>query len=217
MNKIIFLTILYLSFFSCKKSYAREVFVEAFSFRSSADSKPLGLHFWKNGSFVDNEGDVAIEYRVCGKNIDYLCIFTANRNVVFAIPRAVALNRHEEWGFGGMKFKIVGISEVRGDTLVNITSKATAGFEGFLRDNGYKLNKIDYLYSVKRGVLSFNRYFEFGKPDPLVDSWVFPDGLNLDVHGKKLHRSALLTAKQFQRLRDGAYELPPGSQKTDIK
>lgn len=209
MNRMAFLAVLCMILFFGRNVYAREVFVEAFSFSDSGHSKPLGFHFWKNGSFLPNGSDVAIEYRVCGEDLDYSCIFTANRNVIFAVPRASKLKRHEEWVFGGMQFKVSGISEFRGDTVVNITSKATADFESFLKDNGYRLSKIDYLYSNRRGVLSFNRYFDSGGPRAVVDSWVFPMGLNLDEAAKKLHCSALLTTKQFQRLRDGAYELSP--------
>ena len=196
-----------LSVIASMPSYPREVVFEAYSFRDAANPQPLGFYFWDNGSFSMSGGGVVIEYRVCDTSQDYSCLYTSNRNVTFAIPRA-ELEAGEVWGFGGFSFKVEGISKSHGDTLFTITAEATIELDKSLRTLGYELDRIIFLYSANRGLLFSNRYFELDDADTVVDSWMFGGGLRTDAVIEDIENSAVLTAEEFQLLRDGESVLP---------
>lgn len=208
VNRIIMLTIIgILSVIASMPSYSRETVFEAYNFRNTQDSKPLLFYFLDNGSFSVSGGDVAIEYRICGEDHDYSCIYTANRNVTFAIPRE-GLEVDREWGFGGFGFRVTGLSKARGDTLFTITARTTTDLDKSLRNLGYELDKVVFLYSTNKGLLSFNRYFNVGNTDALIDSWILGEGLLIESLDRRIDSSVILTDKEYYLLRSGTYDLP---------
>lgn len=179
--------------------------VQSYVISENDPSLHLDRTYMKNGTFYTEGIDVLMEYRVCPSYHESYCIFQANRNLIFSIPK-VADSVKDGWEFGGFKFKVKNVSESQ-ETVV-IHGYPSDAFQESISESGYEIKVYVFLYSWEVGLTSFSRKIKLPDGDVQTSVWVFSNPVDFQALNEKLDEYAKLTQSELKLLEGGEFNLP---------